>query len=129
MNPLLTVIENDLIALKNWFLSEATSAISFLLTFVKEAVTEEEAALFPAFKAQVVQLFNDEAVMQGLDVKARVALAVTEATADLAADIVLAKNALFNSWAWAIAHQQGLTNGNQGTSSTGDFSGNTSTTP
>ena len=44
---------------------------------------------------------------------------VVEATADLAADVVLAKNALFNSWAWAIAHQQGITNGNQGNLSGG----------
>ena len=40
-----------------------------------------------------------------------------------AEDFVIAKNALFHSWAWAIAHQQGLIDGNQGNSSTGDFSG------
>jgi hypothetical protein len=103
--------------------SQAGTSLAFLLSFFKEAITEEEAALFPVFKAQVVKLFNDEAAMAGLDVKARVALAVVEGTADLAADVVLAKNALFNSWAWAIAHEQGLIDGNQGSSSTGDFSG------
>lgn len=114
MNPFIQALEADLVMLKNWIEGEANTAISFLLSFFQEAITEEEAALFPAFKSQVVQLFNDEAAMQGLDLQARVALAVTEATADLAVDVVLAKNALFNSWAWAIAHQQGLTNGNQG---------------
>ena len=111
--------------------SQAGTALAFLLSFFKEAVTEEEAALFPVFKAQVVKLFNDEAAMQGLQVKDRVALAVTEATADLAQDVVLAKNALFHSWAWAIAHEQGLIDGNQGQSSIGNFSGTTtpSTTP
>jgi hypothetical protein len=123
-NPLITAIENDLEALKNWLEADASSALAFLLSFTKEFVSEEEAALFPAFKAQVVKLFNDEAAMQGLDVQARVTLAVTEATVDLAADVVLAKNALFNSWAWAIAHQQGIVNGNQGVLPSG-----TDTTP
>ena len=107
-------ILNELKALIGKLESEAQSAITFLLSFFKEAITEEEAALFPAFKAQAIQLFNDEAKMEGLNVQARVALAVAEGTADLAADIVLAKNALFHSWAWAIAHQQGIKDGNQG---------------
>ena len=124
-NPVITALDTAWNDFKSWVETEANTALSFLLSFFKEAISEEEAALFPAFKAQVLQLWNDETKIAGLDVKGRVALAVTEGTVDLAADIVLAKNALFNSWAWAIAHQQGLTNGNQGSSPTGDFSGNT----
>jgi hypothetical protein len=119
------IILNDLKAILIKIEGEAATAWSFLVSFFKEAITEEEAALFPVFKAQVVKLFNDEAAMQGLSVKDRVALAVTECTADFAQDLVIAKNALFHSWAWAIAHQQGLVDGNQGASSTGDFSGTT----
>jgi hypothetical protein len=104
--------------------AQAGTAISFLLSFFKEAISEEEAALFPAFKEQVIQLWNDETKIAGLNVQQRVDLAVIEGTAYLAADLVLAKNALFNSWAWALAHQTGQTNGNQGSSTTGDFSGN-----
>lgn len=119
-------LENLIASIK----AKASSALSFLLSFFKEAISEEEAALFPAFQAQVTAIFNDELKMSGLaTVQERVAVAVADATADLAADVVLAKNALFNSWAWAIAHQQGLTNGNQGSSVAGDFSGNTNNTP
>ena len=104
---------------------EAGTAITFLLSFLKEAITEEEAALFPAFQALATQILNDEAKIQGLNVQERVAVIVADFLATLPADIALAKNALINSWAWAIAHQQGLTNGNQGSSSTGNFSGTT----
>lgn len=113
-NPLITALDVAWIDLKNWIESEAKTAWSFLMSFLKEAISEEEAALFPAFQAQAVQIFNDAVKTAGLTVQQRVALVVVEATADLAADVVLAKNALFNSWAWAIAHQQGIVDGNQG---------------
>ena len=125
INPLIVALEAAVTDLKNWVETTASTAWSFFMSFLKEAITEEEAALFPAFQTQAVQIFSDAVKTQGLTVQQRVTLVVTEATVDLAADIVLAKNALFNSWAWAIAHQQGLTNGNQGSSTTGDFSGTT----
>lgn len=113
-NPVINALDVAWNDFKTWIEKEAGTAISFLLSFFKEAISEEEAALFPAFKTQAVQIFNDGVKTAGLTVEQRVALVVTEATVDLATDLVLAKNALFNSWAWAIAHQQGITNGNQG---------------
>lgn len=113
-NPLITALDSAWDDLKNWIESEASTAWSFLVAFLKEAITEEEAALFPAFQAQAIQIFNDAVKTEGLTVQERVALVVTEATVDLAADVVLAKNALFTSWAWAIAYQQGIKDGNQG---------------
>lgn len=113
-NPLITALDSAWIDLKNWIESNGSTAIAFLLSFFKEAISEEEAALFPAFQTQAIQIFNDAVKTAGLTVAQRVALVVTEATVDLATDVVLAKNALFNSWAWAIAHQQGLIDGNQG---------------
>ncbi len=124
-NPLIVALEAAVTDLKNWVEATASTAWAFFMSFLKEAISEEEAALFPAFQTQAVQIFNDAVKTAGLTVQQRVTLVVVEATADLAADVVLAKNALFNSWAWAIAHQQGLTNGNQGTSTTGNFSGTT----
>lgn len=105
---------------------EAGSAISFLLSFLKEAITEEEAALFPAFQKLATQILNDEAKIQGLNVKERVAVIVLDFSASIPEDIALAKNALIHSWAWAVAHKTGQIDGNQGQSSTGDFSGNQS---
>ena len=128
-NPVIQALDTAWIDFKNWIESEVSTAWSFLMSFLKEAITEEEAALFPAFQTQAVQIFNDGVKTAGLTVEQRVALVVVEATADLAADLVLAKNALFNSWAWAIAHQQGIVNGNQGSSPTADFSGNANSTP
>ena len=119
------IIIADLKAVLAKIEGEISTAWSFLMAFLKEAITEEEAALFPAFQALATKILNDEAAIQGLDVKGRVALMVTDFLATLPADIALAKTALVNSWAWAIAHQQGLTDGNQGSSSTGDFSGTT----
>lgn len=123
-NPVITALDTAWDDFKAWLVAEAGTAWSFLMSFFKEAISEEEAALFPAFQAQAIQIFNDAVKTQGLTVEQRVALVVTEASADLAADVALAMNALYNSWAWAIAHQQGLTNGNQGV-----FSGGTDTTP
>ena len=123
MNPIIQALDSAWIAFKNWIESEASSKWNFFISFFKEAVTEEEAALFPAFQTQAVQIFNDAVMTAGLTVEQRVALVVAEAVKDLAQDIAIARTALYNSWAWAIAHQQGLSNGNQGSSSTGDFSG------
>lgn len=122
-NPLVSALDTAWNDLKNWIESNASTAIAFLLSFFKEAISEEEAALFPAFQTQAIQIFNDAVKTQGLTVQQRVALVVVEATADLAADVVLAKNALFNSWAWAIAHQQGIIDGNQGNMPAGNSSG------
>ena len=113
-NPVVVALDSAWNDFKAWVEKEASTAWSFLVSFLKEAISEEEAALFPAFQTQAVQIFNDGVKTAGLTVQQRVALVVVEATADLAADVVLAKNALFNSWAWAIAHQQGIVNGNQG---------------
>lgn len=115
MNPVITALDSAWVDFKNWIEAEYKTAISFFIAFIKELMTEEEAALFPAFKTQAIQIFNDAVKTAGLTVEQRVALVVTEATVDLAADVVLAKNALFTSWAWAIAYQQGIINGNQGT--------------
>ena len=117
------IILSDLKAILAKIEAEEGSAITFLLSFLKEAVTEEEAALFPAFQALATKILSDEAQIQGLNVQQRVLVIVADFSASLPADIALAKNALFNSWAWAIAHQTGQTNGNQGISTTGDFSG------
>jgi hypothetical protein len=94
--------------------AEASSAISLLLSFFKEAITEEEAALFPQFKALAIQIFGDEVKMAGLNLDARVAVVVADFMAQLPVDIALAKKALINSWAWAVAKQQGIVDGNQG---------------
>ena len=61
--------------------------------------------------------------MAGLDVAGRVAVVVADFSAQLPADIALAKNALINSWAWAVAHQQGIVNGNQGVLPNGNSNG------
>lgn len=109
-----SIILNDLKAILSKIEAEAGTALSFLLSFFKEAITEEEAALFPAFQALATQILNDEAKITGLNVQERVAVIVADFAATIPADIALAKNALFNSWAWAIAHQTGQINGNQG---------------
>lgn len=109
------IILSDLKAILAKIESEAGTDLSFLLSFFKEAITEEEAALFPAFQALANQILNDEAKITGLNVQQRVLVIVADFAATIPADIALAKNALFNSWAWAIAHQQGIIEGNQGT--------------
>lgn len=109
-NEIVTEVETLLALLK----TKAESAISIFLSFMGEAVTEEEAALWPQFKALAIQIFNDETKISGLDVPARVVVVVTDFSAQLPADVALAKNALINSWAWAVAYQTGQINGNQG---------------
>jgi hypothetical protein len=129
MNVLIQDLDNAWVAFKNWVETEAGSALSFLVSFIKEAVTEEEAALFPDFQKLATQILSDEAKIQGLNVQERVAVIVADALAALPGAVTDAKVALFNSWAWAIAKQTGQINGNQGTSTTGDFSGNANSTP
>ena len=94
--------------------AKASSELSLFLSFMKEAVTEEEAALWPQFQALATQIFGDEVKMAGLNLQARVAVVVADFLAQLPADVALAKTALVNSWAWAVAHQQGIVDGNQG---------------
>lgn len=94
--------------------SKAGTYLSIFISFMGQAVTEEEAALWPQFLTLANQIFNDEVKMAGLNVDARVAVVVADFLAQLPSDIALAKTALVNSWAWAVAHQKGLVNGNQG---------------
>lgn len=107
-------ILNDLKAVIANIEAKAGSAISLLLSFFGEAFTEEEAVLWPQFKDLAIQIFGDELKMSGLDLAGRVAVVVADFSAQLPADVALAKQALINSWAWAVAHQQGIVNGNQG---------------
>lgn len=122
---LITMVESLLTNLK----AEAEKDIHLVLAFFQEAITEEEAALFPQFDLLASQILNDEARIQGLNVAQRVAIIVADFSAQLPADIAIAKNALINSWAWAKAHQTGQMNGNQGVSPSGDFSGGANSTP
>ena len=122
-------IEQELSKVVAWIQAEAKSALSILVSFFKEAITEEEAALFPQFQALATQVLNDEAKILGLNVSQRVAVIVADFSAQLPQDIAIARNALLNSWAWAIAHQTGQKNGNQGVSSNADFSGNANSAP
>lgn len=107
---------------------DAQKAINIFISFVKEVITEEEAELFPQFQALATQILNDEAKVLGLNVAQRVAVIVADFSAQLPADIAIAKNALLNSWAWAIAHQTGQINGNQGVLVGGVQSSNTNST-
>lgn len=128
-NIIIEDLENAWNAFKNWVESEASSALSFLVSFIKELVTEEEAALFPDFQKLATQILNDEAKVQGLNVQQRVDLIVADALVALPGIVSDSKVALLNSWAWAIAKKTGQTNGNQGSSPTGDFSGNADSAP
>lgn len=95
--------------------ADVVSDWDLLISFIKEAIKEEEAALWPTVQAQAVQLFNDELKMSGLTTVAeRVALIVAEVTAALAADGIIAKQTLMNAYVWAVAHKTGQMDGNQG---------------
>ena len=85
------IILSDLKAILAKIEAEEGSAITFLLSFLKEAVTEEEAALFPAFQALATKILSDEAQIQGLNVQQRVLVIVADFSASLPADIALAK--------------------------------------
>lgn len=109
--------------------AEIQSAWNFLISYIKEAVTEEEAALFPLIEAQAAQLLQDEAKTTGLTVKQRVAMAEAEIMADLILDGKVASATLVAAYVAVTAHKLGLVDGNQGQSSVGDLSGNTTTAP
>ena len=124
------IILGDLKAIVAKIESEAQSVWSFFTAYIQEAFTEEQAALFPKIEAQAAQLLQDEAKTAGMTVKERVAMAVGEITADLGVDAALAMQTLYNAYVWTVAHKLGLQDGNQGSSTTGDFSGTPpSTTP
>lgn len=123
------IILSDLQSIIQRIEADLTGALNFLKSFIEEAFSEEEAALFPAIEAQVSQLLQDEAKTQGLTVAERVQMAVTELTFDAGVDLALATSTLKNAYVWTVAHKLNLTDGNQGQSSTGDLSGNATTTP
>ena len=109
-----SVILNDLKAIVAQIEADLTNALNFLKSYIEEAFTEEQAALFPAIEAQAAQLLQDEAKTAGLTVKQRVEMAVGELTKDLAVDAALAVTTLYNAYVWTVAHKLGLQDGNQG---------------
>lgn len=123
------VILNDLKALLAKIESEAMNVWIFLTSYIQEAFTEEEAALFPLIESQAAQILDDVVKTQGLTVKERVSLAETEIMAALAVDGKVAVATLVSAYVAITAHKMGLTDGNQGVSSAGDFSGNTNIAP
>ena len=61
-------ILSDLKAVVATIEAQASSALALFLSFIKEAVTEEEAALWPQFQALATQIFGDELKVSGLNV-------------------------------------------------------------
>ena len=108
------IIVSDIKAVLAKIESEVASAWNFLISYVKEAVTEEEAALFPLIEAQAAQILTDVVKTQGLTVKERVALAETEIMAALVADGKVAVATLVAAYVAVTAHKLGLVDGNQG---------------
>lgn len=108
------IIVADLKAILDKIESEAQSVWSFFTAYIKEAFTEEQAALFPQIEAQAKQLLLDEAKTAGMTVKERVSMAVGELTADLSVDAALAIQTLYHAYVWTVAHRIGLKDGNQG---------------
>lgn len=94
--------------------SELASVWNFLISYVKEAVTEEEAALFPLIEAQAAKILTDVVKTQGLTVKERVSLAESEIMVNLAADGKVAVATLVAAYVAVTAHKLGLIDGNQG---------------
>lgn len=93
---------------------EAVNVWHFLTTYIHEAITEEEAALFPIIEAQAAQILTDVVKTQGLTVKQRVELAETEIMAALAQDGKVAAATLVSAYIWTVAHKKGIVDGNQG---------------
>lgn len=110
-----SVILEDLKIIVQRIEQDLTNALNFLKSYIEEAFTEEQAALFPEIEAQAVQLLQDVIKTQGLTVKERVAMAVTELTSDLSLDAALTAQTLYNAYVWTVAHKLGLIDGNQGT--------------
>lgn len=119
------IILNDIKAIVTKIEAELANAWNFLNSYLKEAITEEEAVLFPLIEGQAAQILTDVVKTQGLTVKERVALAETEIMADLVTDGKVAVATLVSAYVAITAHKLGLIDGNQGVSPTGDFSGNT----
>lgn len=118
------IIVADLKALLSKVEGELESGWNFLITYVKEAVKEEEAALFPLIEAQATQILTDVTKTQGLTVKERVALAETEIMAALVADGKVAAATLVAAYVAVTAHRLGLVDGNQGNLTGGNSTGN-----
>lgn len=107
LQELKTLIQN--------FEAKVVSAWDLLIAFIKEAIKEEEAALWPQVKAQAEAAFNDQLKMSGLStVQERVTVIVADVMVDLVADGITAKQTLINAYVWAVAHQTGQIDGNQG---------------
>lgn len=94
--------------------AELANGWNFLTTYLKEAISEEEAALFPLVEAQAAQILVDVVKTEGLTVAQRVALAETEIMAALVADGKVAAATLISAYTWTVAHKLGLEDGNQG---------------
>ena len=109
-----SIIITDLKKLVAMVEAELANAWNFLSSYVKEAFTEEEAALFPIIEAQATQLLTDVVKTQGLTVKERVAMAEAEIMADLATDGKVFVATLISAYVAVTAHKLGLIDGNQG---------------
>ncbi len=116
-------IVDDLKAVLAKIEDELKSALNFLISYVKEAVSEEEAALFPLIEAQATQILVDVVKTQGLTVKERIALAETEIMVALAADGKVAAATLISAYVTITAHKLGLVDGNQGNMAGGSSTG------
>ncbi len=108
------IIVADLKAILAKIESEFQSVWNFITTYLHEAITEEEAVLFPLIEAQAAKILTDVVKTQGLSVKERVALAETEIMANLAADGKVALATLVAAYVAITAHKLGLIDGNQG---------------
>lgn len=118
-----TVILNDLKSIAAKIESELASALNFLVSYIKEAVSEEEATLFPLIEAQASQILVDVVKTQGLTVKERIALAETEIMAALVSDGKVVAATLVAAYVTVTAHKLGLVDGNQGVLPEGNSTG------
>lgn len=108
-------LKQELLALISGIEEKLASAWRFLWAYLKEAVTEEEAALFPVIQAQAAQLLQDEIKTSGLTVKQRILMAEGEIMAALIADGKIAAATLVSAYVNMTAHKMKLVDGNQGT--------------
>ena len=108
------IILADLKGILSKIEAEVISVWNFLTAYIHEAITEEEAALFPLIEGQAAQIMTDVVKTTGLTVKQRVALAETEIMAALVTDGKTAAATLVSAYVAVTAHKLGLINGNQG---------------
>lgn len=108
------IITDDLKAVLAKIEVELQSVYNFLVVYVKEAVTEEEAALFPLIESQASQILQDVIKTQGLTVKERIAMAESEIMVNLVADGKVVVATLVAAYVAVTAHKLGLVDGNQG---------------